>query len=91
MVEGIRQGRARSISDATRRRAKEALAERNDGKSYNTPAESFKVSMGKKAKASPITKNDYACGGKVKKAAGGSISKRADGIAQRGKTRGKYI
>ena len=196
MENGIRQGRSRSISDDTRRRAKEALAERNDGKSYNTPAESFKVSMGKNVKASPITKQeakkqetpkptppkqeakkpeapklsakdkaaaarekmfsrngpigdavdavkrntpsastirdalssgrkrklratgpdpervinmfrsspntdkpkdnsefseDYACGGKVKKAAGGSISKRADGIVQRGKTRGKYI
>lgn len=200
MAEGIRQGRARSISDETRRRAKEAIAERNDGKSYDTPAESFKVSMGKPVKASPITKQeakkevkkpeapkptppkqavkkpeapklsakdkaaaarekmfsksgpigdaidvvkrntpsastirdalssgrkrklratgpdpervmnmfrsspdtdkvknnnefseDYACGGKVKKAAGGSISKRADGVAQRGKTRCKYI
>ena len=31
-------------------------------------------------------------GGKVKKmAAGGSASKRADGIAQRGKTRGKMV
>ena len=56
MENGIRQGRARSISDETREKARKAIEERSDGKSYDTPAESLKVDMGRSIKASPITK-----------------------------------
>jgi len=38
------------------------------------------------------SEGEMACGGKVKKMAkGGSVSSRADGIAQRGKTKGRII
>jgi hypothetical protein len=42
-----------------------------------------------KEKGKPPSPREMASGGKVKMAKGGSVSSRADGIAQRGKTRGK--
>ena len=49
----------------------------------------FSPAMYKKGEKS---EGEMACGGKVKKMAkGGSVSSRADGIAQRGKTKGRII
>ena len=58
---------------------------------FGGSSESPRMKAAKRDKAMDASNYSMKKGGKVKKmAAGGTASSRADGIAQRGKTRGKY-
>lgn len=95
------QGQNANIGDDVRARAMAAMANREmdmGGGGNNPPAP--KPRMKAKSKSNAMTQamsrmnpagDTYKKGGMTKKmAGGGSASSRADGIAQRGKTRGKY-
>jgi len=95
------QGQNANIGDDVRARAMAAMANRDmdmGGGGNNPPAP--KPRMKAKSKSNAMTQamanmnpagDTYKKGGMTKKmAGGGSASSRADGIAQRGKTRGKY-
>ena len=90
------QGQNKNIGDDTRARAMAALQSGKMDQEVPTP----KPRMRAKSKSNAMTDSmsrmnpmgdTYKKGGMTKKmAGGGSASSRADGIAQRGKTRGKY-
>jgi len=90
------QGQNANIGDDTRARAMAALQSGKMDQEVPTP----KPRMKAKPKSNVMTRamsnmnpmgDTYKKGGMTKKmAGGGSASSRADGIAQRGKTRGKY-
>ena len=90
------QGKNANIGDDTRARAMAALESGKMDQEVPTP----KPRMKAKSKSNVMTRamsnmnpmgDTYKKGGMTKKmAGGGSASSRADGIAQRGKTRGKY-
>ena len=90
------QGQNKNIGDDTRARAMAALQSGKMDQEVPTP----KPRMRAKPKSNAMTDSmsrmnpmgdTYKKGGMTKKmAGGGSASSRADGIAQRGKTRGKY-
>jgi len=64
------------------RREREPMAERIRARREDGPV---------RARPLPETEPVYKKGGSVKKMAGGSASKRADGIAHKGKTKGKMV
>jgi hypothetical protein len=102
MMEFVQQTAKRNRFDEDLKRAKEGLyADKEDGKIYSRErglgpsitARRLEEEHGVDIPgliANKPTDNDMKKGGKVKKmASGGSASRRGDGIAQRGKTRGR--
>jgi len=84
-----------SLGDTALKASRQAEANRAAMEANRPPPVPRKKSMLEEAReeatrrAAAAQKSGMKAGGKVKMASGGSASKRADGIAQKGKTRGK--
>lgn len=72
--------------------ASSGVTEENQKTSADRAREAKLKQMGSAYDAAQTYPDDFAKGGKIKKyAKGGSVSARADGCAQRGKTKGKMV